>query len=75
MVLLHGSVDSKKTTVFCESIIWLATRKKGLLNVCVKCHLGSGYAVRSGKSETTLFVLWTFSVYNKSSLAQNLMES
>ena len=29
-------------------IIWLATREKGLSDICVNCRLGSACAVRAG---------------------------
>ena len=56
-------------------IIWRATRKKGLSDVCVRCGFRSACAVRTGWSETIFSILCIFSVYSKSTVAQNLMES
>ena len=53
--------------------VWRATRKKGLSDVCVKCRFKLACAVRTGWSQTTFSFLCTFSVYSKSTLAQNLM--
>ena len=58
-----------------RATIWRATREKGLPDVCVKCRFRSACAIRTGYSETILSVLCIFSVYSKSTVAQNLMES
>ena len=32
----------------CKTDKWLAIHKKGLSDICVKCRLGSAYAIRAG---------------------------
>ena len=39
----------------CNWKIQLATREKGLLYICVNCHLGSACAVRAGWSEMAFY--------------------
>ena len=47
-ILHHNSVDRLTKLISYINTNWLATRKKGHSDICVKCRLGSACAIRAG---------------------------